>query len=86
MSTAGIDYDDLELLLLELLDAIPCDHYGIRLCERSIVRDLCFRSILFQLIERTSSECIGAYKTRFETSRLVPSRKLGATRRLSRSL
>ena len=61
MSTAGVDDDDLELLLFELIDAILGHDDRIRLRQRAVVWDLGLGGILFQLIERAGSKGIRAH-------------------------
>ncbi|THY32035.1 Rrp15p-domain-containing protein [Aureobasidium pullulans] len=79
VTTRGIDDDDLELLLLELFDTFASDNDGVGLGQTTIVGDLCFGSILLQLVEGTSTEGIGANQGSLEASRLVPAGELGTS-------
>ena len=79
VTTRSIDDDDLELFLLELVDTLLCDLDGIGLGQATVVWDLCFDSILLELIEGTGTESIGANQGSLEASGLVPAGELGTS-------
>ena len=86
MSTGGIDDDDLEALLLKLVNTFAGDLGGVCLGQGTVVGDLGFGGILFQLIKGTGSERVGTNEAGSEASRLVMSGELGTCRRLTGTL
>lgn len=60
MATGGIDDDDLDPLLFELFDALLGDGDGVGLGVATVEGDADASGVLFQLVEGTCSEGIGA--------------------------
>ncbi|KAJ6256633.1 hypothetical protein Dda_8498 [Drechslerella dactyloides] len=86
MPARGVNDDDLEPLLLELVHARLRHLDGVGLRVGAVVGDLRLGRVLLELVEGARAEGVGADEAGFEAAGVVPSRELCARRRLAGAL
>lgn len=78
--SGGIDYDNIETLLLKLSHTLSSNRNRVGLRVRAVVCHLSLGSRLSRLIEGTRSECVSADNRTSETAFLVVHSELRASR------
>ena len=71
VTTAGVHNDDLELLRLELVNTLGCDHDRVDLGVAAVEGNARLGRVLLQLIIRAGTVRVRAHQTRLPASLLV---------------